>query len=139
MRRRCDTRDSEVECTSAFPAGRKTFAGLPAGILVIVGQAHARPAQHRHRVLTDQRECSDEVDNDEDGLVDLLDTGCTSGGDNDETDPPNPPACGDEVDNDTDGATDYPADDFCLSAGQTPRSRSVTRTMAPRALTLTQR
>lgn len=48
--------------------------------------------------------CSDQSDNDEDGLVDMQDPGCDSPDDNDETDPL--PACMDGIDNDEDGLSD---------------------------------
>ena len=57
--------------------------------------------------------CSDESDNDGDGLVDMEDPGCDSAGDIDETDPA-PLQCNDEIDNDGDGFTDM--DDIdCVS------------------------
>ena len=61
-------------------------------------------------------QCSDETDNDGDGLTDFpADPGCTSAQDDDETDPP-PTQCSDETDNDGDGLTDFPADPGCTSA-----------------------
>jgi hypothetical protein len=48
--------------------------------------------------------CSDGVDNDGDGLIDLEDRGCVAAGDDDESGPPR--ECNDEVDNDDDGFVD---------------------------------
>ncbi|MGB1841834.1 MAG: BPL-N domain-containing protein [Longimicrobiales bacterium] len=55
--------------------------------------------------------CSDGVDNDSDGLIDLADPGCADAADTDEADPV-PPACSDGVDNDSDGWVDL-ADPGC--------------------------
>ncbi len=54
--------------------------------------------------------CSDGIDNDDDGLIDLDDRGCE---DADDTNELGPPACSDGVDNDFDGETDFPADPGC--------------------------
>jgi hypothetical protein len=60
-------------------------------------------------------QCSDLVDNDNDGQTDFPnDPGCSSPTDNSES--PNPaPQCSDLVDNDSDGRTDYPLDPGCTS------------------------
>ncbi len=58
-------------------------------------------------------QCSDGLDNDNDGRVDMQDPGCTSPQDNNESDEPQ---CSDRRDNDGDGLTDWPADPGC----QTP-------------------
>jgi len=61
-------------------------------------------------------ECSDEDDNDGDGLTDFPDDpGCSSGSDDDEIDS-GTPECSDEDDNDGDGFTDFPDDPGCASA-----------------------
>jgi hypothetical protein len=54
----------------------------------------------------DPAACSDGVDNDGDGNVDMNDPGCSGPGDDDETDPEDPAACSDGVDNDGDGVVD---------------------------------
>ncbi|MBU1899136.1 hypothetical protein KKB55_15460, partial [Myxococcota bacterium] len=61
--------------------------------------------------------CRDEEDNDEDGLIDLLDPGCVEPEDPDEADPDPLPECGDGLDNDGDGRVDYPSDPQCAAAG----------------------
>ncbi len=58
--------------------------------------------------------CSDGVDNDADGLIDLVDPGCADAADTDETDPL-PPACSDGLDNDGDGLIDL-VDPGCSDA-----------------------
>ncbi|MDD4287687.1 MAG: hypothetical protein PHN33_05060, partial [Candidatus Peribacteraceae bacterium] len=59
-------------------------------------------------------QCSDGIDNDQDGATDYPnDFSCSSATDNDET---NPKAqCQDGIDNDGDGRTDYPSDPGCSS------------------------
>ncbi len=58
--------------------------------------------------------CSDTLDNDGDGLVDMLDPGCDTVSDDDETDPIY--VCSDGLDNDGDTLFDFPADPGCASA-----------------------
>jgi len=63
-------------------------------------------------------QCSDEKDNDGDGLIDFMrDPGCSSPQDDDETDVggARPPQCQDGQDNDGDGRIDYPWDPGCTS------------------------
>jgi F5/8 type C domain/PKD domain len=63
--------------------------------------------------------CSNQLDDDGDGLVDAADPGCVDAQDIDEWNlgsPPQPaPACSDSQDNDADGRTDHPADTGCDS------------------------
>ena len=61
--------------------------------------------------------CSDDMDNDGDGLIDSGDAGCTGPGDESELDPTASPACSDGRDNDIDGWTDYPLDVGCAYRG----------------------
>jgi hypothetical protein len=58
-------------------------------------------------------ECSDGIDNDNDGLKDGFDDGCESEDDVSEFTPPPPPACSDGIDNDNDGEIDFPRDLNC--------------------------
>ena len=58
-------------------------------------------------------QCGDGIDNDDDGLIDGADLGCSGASDNDETDPVVPPPpppplpqCSDDSDNDEDGLVD---------------------------------
>lgn len=75
--------------------------------LTASGASHARAKT--------RPQCSDGIDNDGDGLIDLgPDPGCTSPSDNTELDPP--PQCSDGIDNDGDGLTDFPSDPNCSSA-----------------------
>ena len=51
-------------------------------------------------------QCADELDNDNDGLVDLADPGCENATDDDESNSLLLPECGDGIDNDDDGLID---------------------------------
>ena len=61
--------------------------------------------------------CSDGSDNDQDGLIDAQDPGCSDPEDEDERDPEIPSVCADGQDNDIDGWTDYPLDLGCAFHG----------------------
>ncbi len=71
--------------------------------------------------------CTDQIDNDGDGLVDGVDTGCTGVNDDDEG---NTTQCNDGTDNDGNGKTDYPGDQGCVSAADNAE-QSPTETCAP--------
>ena len=58
-------------------------------------------------------QCSDGIDNDNDGVIDMNDVSCSSTTDNDETNPK--AACQDGADNDNDGLIDFPQDPGCSS------------------------
>jgi hypothetical protein len=58
-------------------------------------------------------QCSDGIDNDGDGAVDLADFGCDSATDSDESNPKS--KCENGVDDDGDGLTDFPTDPGCSS------------------------
>jgi hypothetical protein len=67
-------------------------------------------------------ECSDNIDNDGDGLIDSADPGCWNDPQDEDTYNPNlnfesaaTSQCQDGEDNDLDGLTDYPEDDGCYS------------------------
>jgi hypothetical protein len=66
--------------------------------------------------------CQDEVDDDDDGLVDGEDPGCSGPNDDDERHDPelltmNPPACANGMDDDRDRLIDFPFDPGCVSKG----------------------
>lgn len=63
-----------------------------------------------HAIVLTQ--CSDGIDNDYDGLVDMTDPGCSDSDDDDETNPVALPQCSDSADNDFDGLVDL-ADPGC--------------------------
>lgn len=90
------------------------YAGQPASTsLEGNGTLAADLAYYRTQILevTSERACSNGIDDDGDGLVDLADTGCIDGDDAFETDPFAP--CDDGFDNDGDGLVDFPADPGC--------------------------
>jgi len=61
--------------------------------------------------------CSDGIDNDGDGLIDLRDPGCASSVDDSERSPAR--VCDDGIDNDADGLLDFPADAGCSNPWDT--------------------
>jgi len=64
--------------------------------------------------------CFDGDDDDGDRRIDFpLDPGCDTPEDDDETDPPTPPACANGQDDDFNGVADYPDDPGCESAADT--------------------
>lgn len=66
-------------------------------------------------VPTPTPQCSDGIDNDGDGNIDLADAGCSSSSDTFEGDEPTPAQCADGIDNDGDGNIDL-ADAGCSEA-----------------------
>jgi hypothetical protein len=64
----------------------------------------------------EQLACSDGVDNDGDGAIDVADFGCSNPDDQREF--PNP-RCSDGIDNDGDTFTDFPSDPECTSESDT--------------------
>ena len=84
------------------------------GILCAWGSAVADTSNISVTVFV--AECTDGIDNDGDSRIDYSsDSGCSSFGDDDETDPVLQ-ACEDGTDNDGDGLTDYPSDPGCDAA-----------------------
>lgn len=86
----------------------------------VVVDTGSRNAIGRFRLTVDAVSppaCRDSIDNDEDGLLDLADPGCTETEDADEADPLEPPVCANGVDDDMDGFIDWPDDVDCVAAG----------------------
>src|SRR3989344_3126585 len=88
------------------------FLSLFACLLILTPLAVTRVADAAYYP---PKACADGIDNDEDGLVDLADFGCTNAEDNDERFP----ECFDGIDNDSDGFIDFPADTNCSSVSDT--------------------
>ena len=110
---------TDAACDRSFGQA-SAMAQVEAGthfILVGTSPFGAQGAQVTISVESLIRACNDAADNDNDGLLDLLDPGCGGGLDDDETDPAVAPVCADAVDNDDDGLIDYPADRECRAAG----------------------
>ena len=62
--------------------------------------------------------CGNTFDDDEDGVIDFpLEPGCTTRGDEDETDPVAPTGCANGLDDDGDGRIDFPSEPGCQSRG----------------------
>ncbi|MBM4290573.1 MAG: hypothetical protein FJ138_03335 [Deltaproteobacteria bacterium] len=124
VRAACDDARSELACERATSfASERAFRLVPAGRYYVIVErtslSDRAPLTLSVRAVSRVTECNDGVDNDGDGLVDLLDYGCVTGDSRaelfDETRPV--PECGDGVDNDADARIDYPADDDCTGAG----------------------
>ena len=95
------------------PPGITSGTALLAALLLVLAGLATAPAARAQDVLP---ACSNLVDDDGDGLTDLLDPGCTDPLDPDETDlpppPPPPPACANGIDDDGDGLIDEDALDL---------------------------
>ena len=121
LRRRCDLENSEIACVSTS-ADERSFENVQPGVyfLIVERTSGADPLPFTTTISVDvytPAVCGDGLDNDEDGLIDQLDPGCSSPSDDDEADITlEVPVCSDGLDNDEDGQTDYPSDDFCISA-----------------------
>ena len=121
-RSRCQDAMTDLACVPAARAGAMTLSNLAPGVyFLFVEQGFPAPVEALSATVTVEslvRECNDMLDNDNDGLFDLLDPACEESRDDSEgNDPAAPPACGNGVDDDDDGLTDYPADDGCQGAG----------------------
>jgi len=87
------------------------------GLQLPLGARKAPPAEPAAQVVAVLAVCSDQADNDGDGLVDFpADPGCSSAEDSNETDPAQ---CSDGEDNDGDGAVDHPSDKGCTGPEDT--------------------
>ncbi len=118
----CVVIQDELACLAAGQGGVLSLRGLERGVYyVFVEQGVVPPPVPRTArvsILSNLRECNDEIDNDADGLTDLADLGCTRGLDDDEgDDPAEPPACANGIDDNMDGDIDWPDDAGCEAAG----------------------
>lgn len=89
-------------------------------VYYVVVDTGSRMAIGRFRLTVDAvapPACRDSIDNDDDGLLDLADPGCTEADDADEADPLEPPVCANGLDDDMDGFIDWPDDADCAAAG----------------------
>lgn len=92
---------------------------LPAGRYFIVVDSDVQGFQYQLSVSATQLPpaCSDQIDNDDDGDIDLNDIGCAQAEDEFEIDPNELPACADALDNDQDGTIDFPFEIGCANVG----------------------
>jgi len=126
LRSACDSVESELTCraTSTF-TNSISQSYLDAGIYYLVVERtdffDDTPLEVELSVVSRVTECNDEIDNNDNGLIDLYDLGCVTGESLSETLPEGEetPACADTIDNDGNGLTDYPNDPFCSGAGDT--------------------
>ena len=119
IRRDCDEPETEIGCGRTTPNRARAFNGLEAGLVYLyVERTGIRAALTAHiEVLSAVRDCNDGLDNDQDGVSDRDDPGCTAFEDDDEVDPAVAPECSNGRDDDADRLTDYPADPECSYAG----------------------
>ena len=128
IRRQCG--GAEIACdrgAGATNGATLTLNRPTLGLYFIIVDQGARDGGGPFRLTVDPvdpPECRDMLDNDEDGLVDAADPGCSEREDPDETDPDEPAVCSNGVDDDMDGDIDYPADEDCDYAGG-PRERPI--------------
>ncbi len=117
----CREADSEFACLAVDSSPFFALQTVPRGrFFVLIETGFLVAGIERSISVTIESvitECNDEVDNDDDGLLDLNDPGCDGGRDQSEADPVDVPECNDGVDNDEDGLIDYPEDTSCLAAG----------------------
>ena len=121
LRRQCDGADIACGRGAGEVRGATLVIERPAlGLYFIVVDQGARDGGGPFRLTVDAVDpphCRDQIDNDEDGLVDNDDPGCTGSEDADEADPGEPAVCSNGLDDDEDGAVDYPEDEDCEFAG----------------------
>ena len=118
VRADCLSAQSELACDER----RVSLNRLPAGpVFVFAELGHRVEAGPPPTLVIEAiplvRACNDQVDNDDDGRVDLADPGCADSLGLDESDPAEAPECADGLDNDDDGDLDWPADADCAAAG----------------------
>ncbi|MCK6574718.1 CotH kinase family protein, partial [Myxococcota bacterium] len=122
--RACAAEAPVIACRGPDGASPLTLEDMPAGPVYFTAELpEGRPRPEALRIVVEVesliRACNDGLDNDFDGITDLLDPGCTFELDDDEThDPDALPACANGLDDDGDGASDYPADGECLASGR---------------------
>jgi hypothetical protein len=125
LRSSCDDEDTELDCFTTFPSGPRVFDEVEAGYYFVFVHRSAAATENPFTVNIQIDslivECNDTIDNDEDGLIDDEDPGCSRSDDDSEVTDSDPefvtPECSDEQDNDGDMLIDYPEDPECLRAG----------------------
>lgn len=127
LRSDCLAPETEMWCRGTHMRGPAAVPYLEPGVwFIFVEQGLAppdRPSTVDVRVRVRHTQCNDEIDNDGDGLVDLLDDGCYSPNEDFENNPDPPPECNDGIDNDMDGHVDFPDEPDCDSIGDTREGR----------------
>lgn len=121
-RSRCVDTRSELGCDDGDEGARGVLRlerQPPGEVFVFVDHriGQGGPVKLSVRVTRLDPGCSDQIDNDDDGFIDLDDLGCADPEDESEADPAQAPVCRDGLDNDGDGLIDYPFDPGCGAAG----------------------
>ncbi len=126
VRKECDSRASELRCDNGQASGgssaRIALDSVAPGLYWFVVDTRIGAGGPFKLTVESTRvdpACSNDTDDDGDGLIDGFDPGCSSQSDNDETDVPNGglTQCSDNIDNDLDGYLDFPYDPGCESKG----------------------
>ena len=126
----CDDSNTELACSDPFN-GTLPLGELQPGIYFVFAEASQQggfdggPVPLGAGFMVDiefiirptHPICSDGIDNDRDGIVDLADPGCRDARDQDEADPGMVPFCANGQDDDGDGTLDFPEDEGCTGAG----------------------
>ncbi len=112
--------DDETDSGAVLPQCGNGVDDDRDGLIDLADPGCTSPADPREATQPEDEipACSNGLDDDGDGAIDFpLEPGCAAAGDQDETDPPNPPPCADGRDNDDDGAVDFPDDPGCQGVG----------------------
>jgi len=123
VRSACQNAASELACGAGSRESRRGVVSMsevpPGTYYVIVDTSIGIGGQFKLTIESERDDpaCTDMVDNDGDGLVDLEDSGCIAPDDRSERDPLREPACANGDDDDEDGLTDFPLDPGCRARG----------------------
>ncbi|MEZ4433469.1 MAG: hypothetical protein R3F65_13760 [bacterium] len=124
LRSTCTDRATELACddgsVGGAGSGRIQVRAVPRGDYFIVVDSRT-PIGGAFKLTIDAErddpECDDFVDNDNDGLVDADDPGCTAPGDTSERDLARIAQCNNGIDDDGDNRIDWPLDPGCEARG----------------------
>jgi len=123
VRSACQNVNSELACGAGSRESRRGVVSMsevpPGTYYVIVDTSIGIGGDFKLTIASERDDpaCADMVDNDEDGLVDLEDSGCIAPDDRSERDPFREANCSNGDDDDEDGLTDFPLDPGCQARG----------------------
>ncbi|MCA9557726.1 MAG: hypothetical protein KC583_04085, partial [Myxococcales bacterium] len=126
VRRDCDDTQTQLGCDDGAAGGANggrivLSQAAPGPYYIVVDGREADAGQFKLAVNVERLPagCSNDRDDDDDGLRDYLDPGCSGPEDEDETDLPagQTPACSNGEDDDGDGLVDWPFDPGCWGPG----------------------
>ena len=124
LRARCLSGESELACNDGSSnqsnRGTLTVDAVEPGIYFVIVETSiglSGPFKLTIEAELDALQCNDEIDNDEDGLIDDADPGCTGPTDRSERQSNGVPECNNGEDDDRDGRIDWPLDPGCSARG----------------------